>query len=822
LVDELGLYGQSALGITNTTPNPVYRSNLDWYRGMCRTIKTTVMYRACGVEAILPHVFALFAQPPNSNLELFGWDQSDTSGATLRGPHPKTSAFLMTCYWLNGATLVDYRTPGQKAFLYAWQLPNNTSLVIAWATEGQIVPLQPNGLAATDIYGRPNNITALTEEPALFFSNDSDPLVLLSAVRSNIVGITNSAPAIDPLPTESVVANQPLQITVSANDAERDPITYSATALPPGATFDPVTHIFSWTPGAGASGPYTATFVATDSLGASNSITTTITVLGTLFDGLLSHWKFDESAGTIAADSAGTNDGTLTGFNFTTNSGWVPGKIGNGLSFDGVNDSVSLDSSQINLTNNFALSLWLKPQDASGDRAFVSVRSFYQTSGLRFFVAGNSLALQGQTAAGWQSTTFANNSIQDGVWYHVAVVYDNSILSVYLNGTLQGSTNWGGDFVMDPANLSRIGTEGAYNFKGVIDDVMLFGRTLTAPQVLALYQSGDQPPVFTPVGIQAVGSGQSLNFTLSATDPDNTNLTYSATSLPSGASLNTATGAFSWTPSVTQTGTYDITFTVSDGVLTDSGSTTITVSSAPPPNTMHLTSNPTLTDAVIQIGNLAVAVAGETNVFTVSATDSGGQTLYYAWTFGDGASSTRITSSTSPHAYSDCGPYTATVTVDDGTYSTNASLTVSIACLLTTSQLQGTLNFARTNADSCTVRGTFSLPSNYNFTGKLVTLNVGGAETSFTLDSKGRGLSGLSRLNKPSYNKKTGLWTFNAMLRNGSWHIPWAAYGLVNATILRPGSPVTLPVVLAIDNESFMAAPNRHYTSLVGKSGRAR
>ena len=157
-----------------------------------------------------------------------------------------------------------------------------------------------------------------------------------------------------------------------------------------------------------------------------------------------------------------------------------------------------------------------------------------------------------------------------------------------------------------------------------------------------------------------------------------------------------------------------------------------------------------------------------------------------------------------------------------GTYSTNASLTVSIACLLTTSQLQGTLNFARTNADSCTVRGTFSLPSNYNFTGKLVTLNVGGAETSFTLDSKGRGLSGLSRLNKPSYNKKTGLWTFNAMLRNGSWHIPWAAYGLVNATILRPGSPVTLPVVIAIDNESFMAAPNRHYTSLVGKSGRAR
>ena len=823
LVDELGLYGQSALGITNTTTDPLYRSNLDWYRGMCRAVKTVVMYRACGVEEISPHVFAEFTQSPNPNLELYGWDQSATNSSVGRGPHPKTSAFLMTCYWLNGATLADYRTPGQKAFLYAWQLTNNTSIVFAWAPEGQTVPLQTTGLPqATDIYGRTNNFTTLTEEPVLFHSNDADPLVLLGAVRSNLVGITNSAPVIDPLPTESVVAEQPLQITVTATDADNDPITYSATTLPPGATFEPLTHKFLWTPGAGASGSYTATFVATDSLGASNSVTITITVLGTLFDGLLSHWKLDESTGTIAADSAGANNGTLTGFNFTTNSGWVPGKIGNGLRFDGVNDSVILDSSQINLTNNFALSLWLKPQDASSDGAFISVRSHYEVGGLRFFVSGNSLVLQGETAAGWQATTFANNAIQDGIWYHVAVVYDNSILRVYLNGAPQGSTNWGTDFVTNPADSSRIGTEGGYYFKGVIDDVMLFERTLTSAQVQALYQTGDQPPVFIPIKSQAVGSGQTLNFTLSASDPDNTNLTYSATSLPSGASFNATTRTFSWTPSVSQTGTYNVTFIVSDGILTDSESIAITVSSGVVPNTINFTSNPTMTNPVIQIDSLAVAVAGDTNVFTVSATDSDGKTLYYAWTFGDGGTSTRFTSNTSSHIYTDCGPYTATVTVDDGIYSTNASLTVSIACLLNTTRLQGTLNFAQTNADACTIKGTFALPPDYNFSNKVVTLNIGGAETSFTLDGKGRGLNGLNRFNKPSYNKTTGLWTFNAILRNGSWRNSWAAHGLINASILKPGVPVTLPVVLAIDNDSFMATPSRQYTSQAGKSGIAR
>ena len=549
LVDELGLYGQSALGLTNTTTDPLYRSNLDWYRGMCRTIKTIVMYRACGVGDISPHVFALYTGVPNPNLELYGWDLSATNSALSRGPHPKTSAFLMTCYWLNGATLVDYRAPGQNAFLYAWQLTNNTSLVFAWALEDQTVPLQMNGLPqATDIYGNTNNITALTEEPAVFRSNDSDPLVLLGAIRSNLLGVTNTAPVIDPLPTESVVAGQPLQFTVSATDAEHDPITYSATVLPPGATFDPVTHTLSWMPASGASGPYTATFVATDSLGASNSTTTTITVLGNLFDGLLSHWKFDESTGTIATDSAGTNNGTLIGFNFTTNSGRVPGIIGNALSFDGVNNSVSLDSNQINLTNNFSLSVWLKPENASSDGVFISVRSFYQVSGLRFFVSGNSLFLQGETAAGWQGNFFANNAIQNGFWYHVAVVYDNSILTVYLNGAPQGSTNWGGDVVMNTTWPSRIGTEGAYYFDGAIDDMMIFQRALTVAQVQALYQSGDQPPVFTSNGNQTVISGHALDFNLAASDPNNATLTYSATPLPSGASFDTTTGAFSWAP----------------------------------------------------------------------------------------------------------------------------------------------------------------------------------------------------------------------------------------------------------------------------------
>jgi hypothetical protein len=41
---------------------------------------------------------------------------------------------------------------------------------------------------------------------------------------------------------------------------------------------------------------------------------------------LISHWKFDEGSGTIARDSAGSNDGTLRG-DATWAEGWLIGAI---------------------------------------------------------------------------------------------------------------------------------------------------------------------------------------------------------------------------------------------------------------------------------------------------------------------------------------------------------------------------------------------------------------------------------------------------------------------------------------------------------------
>ena len=88
------------------------------------------------------------------------------------------------------------------------------------------------------------------------------------------------------------------------------------------------------------------------------------------------------------------------------------------------------------------------------------------------------------------------------------------------------------------------------------------------------------PPVLEPIGTRTTDEGQSLIFTISATDPDGDSLVYSASNLPTGADFDPQTQQFSWTPSSDQAGTYYVTFTVSDGQYQDYELVTIMVQSS--------------------------------------------------------------------------------------------------------------------------------------------------------------------------------------------------------------------------------------------------
>jgi len=77
--------------------------------------------------------------------------------------------------------------------------------------------------------------------------------------------------------------------------------------------------------------------------------------------------------------------------------------------------------------------------------------------------------------------------------------------------------------------------------------------------------AANHAPVLAPIGAKEALAGEALTFTVAAVDRDEGQvLAYSASGLPAGATLDPKTGAFSWTPAITQLGQQSITFTVTD------------------------------------------------------------------------------------------------------------------------------------------------------------------------------------------------------------------------------------------------------------------
>ncbi len=105
------------------------------------------------------------------------------------------------------------------------------------------------------------------------------------------------------------------------------------------------------------------------------------------------------------------------------------------------------------------------------------------------------------------------------------------------------------------------------------------------------------PPSLHVPWRETVIEPQTLNFTISASDPDlpPETLTLSAVSIPPGAAFNPATGHFTWTPTLVQApGNYTITFTVSDGQLTDTKNVIVMVSAANQPPIMSVPTTQTV------------------------------------------------------------------------------------------------------------------------------------------------------------------------------------------------------------------------------------
>ena len=86
-------------------------------------------------------------------------------------------------------------------------------------------------------------------------------------------------------------------------------------------------------------------------------------------------------------------------------------------------------------------------------------------------------------------------------WAHVVAVFDGGSIQLYVNGVLDGSLqcDWPWDFQYGVSNpVFRLGAGGSLNpFRGGLDEVAYWTRSLSAEEVLQLYSGGrNGEPVF--------------------------------------------------------------------------------------------------------------------------------------------------------------------------------------------------------------------------------------------------------------------------------------------------------------------------------------
>ncbi|NCC23366.1 MAG: DUF1566 domain-containing protein, partial [Alphaproteobacteria bacterium] len=220
-------------------------------------------------------------------------------------------------------------------------------------------------------------------------------------------------------------------------------------------------------------------------------------------DGLVGWWKLDETSGTTAADSSGNgNDGTMSG-GLDAGSDSVPGRVGTALDFDGTDDRI-LAANESNFdfdgVSPFSVATWVR-YDAGGSWYYL-VSKIYNggnSHGWQFKIDESNSRLNSVLVGssgdsiGVLSST---GSLAPNQWYHVAMTYDGSQsasgVKLFIDGLETGYAIAAGNLTTSMLNDAsmEIGAslaDGGGKLDGVLDDVRIYNRALSAAEVSWLH-----------------------------------------------------------------------------------------------------------------------------------------------------------------------------------------------------------------------------------------------------------------------------------------------------------------------------------------------
>jgi hypothetical protein len=196
--------------------------------------------------------------------------------------------------------------------------------------------------------------------------------------------------------------------------------------------------------------------------------------------GLVSWWTGDGNPD----DIQGENDGMLI-----YRVSFSPGMVGQAFSFNGKNWLYASTKGLPTGASNRTMALWVKVNTFLEGEAFFAGYGNFGTFEQTFHLGavGNTLFF-----SQWGQAVFGP-ALQTNRWYHVAVTNVGSQITLYLDGEVVGrgnmpmNTSLGGRFFM-----GSLPNEAYKRLDGLIDEVDVYNRALSAEEIRAIYQAGSK------------------------------------------------------------------------------------------------------------------------------------------------------------------------------------------------------------------------------------------------------------------------------------------------------------------------------------------
>jgi LruC domain-containing protein len=200
--------------------------------------------------------------------------------------------------------------------------------------------------------------------------------------------------------------------------------------------------------------------------------------------GLIAAWHFDENAGNTVNDAAGGHNGVISGAT------WVSGIRGSALQFNGIDNLVQIPKAGFNpVGGSISFSFWFRLNAVGDNGSFIYQNVKYNIS----------MDAQGRPGFAlytpvWKSVNSGySNRVLDTDWHHVAMTYNGSEMKIYLDGLFRTSTTNTGNLQSSASDV-YIGKQGTITpFKGTIDEMLMYDRALTEPEVLQIFGSTPDP-----------------------------------------------------------------------------------------------------------------------------------------------------------------------------------------------------------------------------------------------------------------------------------------------------------------------------------------